>query len=195
MRFRIKDAPATFTLLALIAAVFVLEEASGGATSPRVLVQFGALYPPLVWAGQWWRLIAVLFVHVGLAHVALNGWALYQLGMLFEISFGSARMLAVYFACGLGSSLASLFWTRGLSAGASGAIFGLLGALLVFLLRHRQRLRPEAKTLMIELAFWAVINIAYGFSNPAIDNAAHLGGCAVGALIGLTLVQHQRSAV
>ncbi len=195
MRIRFKDAPATFSLLGLIAIVFLLEEASGGAGNPRVLVQFGALYPPLVWAGQWWRLIAVLFVHVGLAHVALNGWALYQLGMLFEISFGTARMLAVYFACGLGSSLASLLWTRNLSAGASGAIFGLLGALLIFLLRHHQRLRPEAKTLMIELAFWGVINVAYGFSNPAIDNAAHLGGCAVGAIIGLFLVQPRRAPI
>jgi len=78
------------------------------------------------------------------------------------------------------------------SVGASGAIFGLLGFLIAFLLRHRDRLRPEAKSLLLQLVFWAAINIFFGFTADMIDNAAHLGGFAAGLAIGATLRPLQR---
>ena len=180
--------PVTTLLLIAIVLVFLLETLRGGSTDQRGLVEMGANDPPLVWqAGQWWRLLASVFLHIGIVHLLLNGWALYQLGALFELWLGSVPLLMVFLLSGAGGSLASLLWTRGLSAGASGAIFGLLGALIAFLLRHRDVLSPSAKSLLGQLLLWAGINVVFGFSTPGIDNAAHLGGCAVGFLLGLVL--------
>ncbi len=183
-----KVAPLTWLLLAAIAAVFGVELWAGASRDPRVLIQLGALVPVLVWSGEWWRLLTAMFLHGGILHLALNGWALYQLGGLFEAWMGSSRLALTYFASGLVGSLASLFFLRGdLSVGASGAIFGVLGALVGVLLRRRDRLRPQAKQLLTQLLMWAGINVFLGFSAANIDNAAHLGGAAAGFALGLAL--------
>jgi rhomboid protease GluP len=183
-----RGAPLTWLLLAGIGAVFALELTTGAIQDPRVLVRLGALVPVLVWAGEWWRLLTAMFLHGGWLHIALNGWALYQLGGIFEAWMGSARMALTYFASGLAGSLASLFFLRGdLSVGASGAIFGVLGALVGVLIRRRDRLQPQAKALLTQLLTWAGINVFLGFSTPNIDNAAHLGGAAAGLVLGLLL--------
>jgi rhomboid protease GluP len=152
------------------------------------LVRLGALVPVLVWSGEWWRLGTAMFLHGGVLHIALNGWALYQLGGLFEAWMGSTRMAVTYLFSGLAGSVASLFFLRGdLSVGASGAIFGVLGALVGVLVRRRDRLRPQAKALLTQLLTWAGINVFLGFSTPNIDNAAHLGGAAAGFALGLLM--------
>jgi rhomboid protease GluP len=132
-----------------------------------------------------------MFLHIGIFHILLNGWALYQLGALFEILLGSPSLVGVYVVSGLVGSFTSLFFTKGLSAGASGAIFGLMGALIAFLARRREMLTPAAKSLLGQLVLWAGINVFIGFTTPGIDNAAHLGGCAAGFLLGLTLKGRQ----
>lgn len=172
--------------------MFLLETLSGGSKDPRVLIALGANHPEWVLGrGEWWRLVSSMFLHIGLAHLLLNGWALYQLGGLFELLAGSSRLFLVYFVTGAAGSLASLWWTQGLSAGASGAIFGLLGALIAYLLRRREHLTPFARSLLGQLVAWAAINVFIGFSIPGIDNAAHLGGCAAGFLLGLILPGRQ----
>ena len=193
MAFRLRETPLTALLLAAIAAMFLVETWAGGSTNPEVLLALGANHPAAVLQqGEWWRLFTSMFLHGGFAHVLLNGWALYQLGALFEIAVGSFRMLIVYFVAGLAGSLASLWWTQGLSVGASGAIFGVLGAMIAFLLRRRERLTPFARSLLSQLVVWAVINVSIGFTFPMIDNAAHLGGCAAGFLLGLLLRGRER---
>ncbi len=188
MRPRFRATPVTTLLLVAIAGVFLLETWKGGSTNSQVLVALGANYPPAVLGqGEWWRLLTCMFLHIGIFHLLLNGWALYQLGSLFELAVGSRDMVLVYFVSGVLGSVASLFFTQGLSAGASGAIFGLLGAMIAFLLRRRDRLTPPAKSLLGQLVVWAGINVFIGFSVPGIDNAAHLGGCAAGFLLGLVL--------
>jgi rhomboid protease GluP len=182
--------PATTALLVAILASFALEFFTGGVTG--TLAEAGANYAPAVAQGQYWRLVTSMFLHGGILHLALNGWALYQLGGLFEIWLGSVRLLAVYFLSGIAGSIASVLWTEGPSVGASGAIFGLLGALIAFLLRRHQGLTPGAKSLLMQLVMWAVINVFFGFSTPGIDNAAHLGGCAAGLLLGLVLRERRR---
>ncbi|HKI05017.1 MAG TPA: rhomboid family intramembrane serine protease [Thermoanaerobaculia bacterium] len=179
--------PVTTIVLAAIAAMFVAETLLGGSENEGVLLRLGANYAPLVFQGQYWRLVSSMFLHIGFVHLLVNGWALYQLGSLFELLMGSRRMLLVYFVSGTAGSIASLFFTGGLSAGASGAIFGLMGALIAFLLRHRENLTPQAKSLLMQLLFWAGLNVFLGFNIPGIDNAAHLGGCAAGMLLGLAL--------
>jgi rhomboid protease GluP len=188
-----RQAPVTWLVLAGIGLMFAAETWLGGSTDTRVLVFLGANVPPLVWAGQWWRLFASLFIHIGVIHLLLNGYALYQLGTMFEVLMGSGRMLGVYLASGLGGALASLFFMRGdLSAGASGAIFGLLGALVGFLMRRRDRLNPGGKQLLSSLLLWAGINVVFGLTNPMIDNAGHAGGAVTGLVLGLMLRERQR---
>jgi rhomboid protease GluP len=178
--------PVTTVLLVSIAAMFLAEKLLGGSTNEYALVTLGANVPPLVRAGQYWRLVASMFLHIGFLHLAVNGWALYQLGALFEILLGSLPLLLVYFVSGIAGSISTVMFTHAdLSAGASGAIFGLMGALIAFLLKRRDVLTPAAKSLLMQLVGWAVLNVVLGFSIPGIDNAAHLGGFAAGLLLGL----------
>lgn len=180
--------PVTILLLAAIGAMFVAEKLQGGSTDEAALVTLGANVPVLVREGQYWRLLASMFLHIGILHLAVNAWALYQLGALFELLLGSLPLLLVYFASGIAGSIATVMFTRAdLSAGASGAIFGVMGALIAFLLKRRGILTPQARSLLMQLVGWAVLNVVLGFSIPGIDNAAHLGGCAAGFLLGFTL--------
>lgn len=189
----LRQAPVTTLLLVAIGIVFVVESLrGGGSTDPRVLLAMGANHPQLIAEGQWWRLVTSMFLHIGILHLLLNGWALYQLGVLFEVWLGSIRLLLTYFVTGIAASLASAFFTQQLSAGASGAIFGLLGALIAFLTRRRGNLVPGARSLLGQLVLWAVINIVYGFNSHVIDNNAHLGGFVTGFLLGLFLREHRR---
>jgi rhomboid protease GluP len=185
-------APLTRTLLIAIGLVFVGEVFGPRVDGKPLLVLLGASAAEPVLAGQVWRLLTAMFLHAGVLHLLVNGWALYQLGGLVEVLFGSARLAAIYFAGGLAGSLASVAWdlvsgNAVPSVGASGAIFGLLGFLIAFLLRHRDRLRPEARSLLLQLVFWAGINIVFGFTVDMIDNAAHLGGLAAGLAIGAAI--------
>jgi rhomboid protease GluP len=176
--------PFTGLVLGVMAVVFALETVLGGSTDPAVLLRLGANQSQLVASGQWWRLVTSIFLHIGLFHLLLNGWALYQLGSLYERWMGPRTMALTFMVSGIAGSLASVVWTRGLSAGASGAIFGVLGALISVLWQRRDRLTPQAKWLLAQLGGWAAINVVYGLSSPGIDNAAHLGGFVSGLLIG-----------
>jgi len=183
--------PVTIFLLVAIGAGFVLETLAGGSTDQRVLVGLGANYGPLVWGeGQWWRLLTSVFLHIGFAHLLVNGWALFQLGTLFENWLGSLQMLLVFLVSGVAGSLGSMLWHQDaatVSAGASGAIFGLIGALITFLLRRHDLLSPAGRSVLGQLVLWAGINVVFGLSVPGIDNAAHFGGAAAGLLCGLVV--------
>ena len=178
----LRRAPVTVTLLAAIAIVYVLQLVLGDA-----LTAAGANYGPAIQAGQYWRLVTSMFLHGGFLHLALNAWALYQLGALFELLVGSPRMLLVYFVTGIAGSLVSAWFSKVPSVGASGAIFGLLGALIAFLARRRGALTPQGKAILMQLLFWAGVNVVFGFSDVQIDNSAHLGGGAAGLLLGFLL--------
>lgn len=182
-------APLTRTLLIAIGLVFVADVATRRLFGWPVLIEWGASAAAPVLAGEVWRLATAMFLHADELHLLVNGWALFQLGGLVEVLFGSRRLAAVYFVSGLAGSVASVAWdlvsgSAIPSVGASGAIFGLLGFLIAFLLRHRDRLRPEARSLLLQLLFWAGVNIVLGFTVAMIDNAAHLGGLVAGLAIG-----------
>src|SRR5215208_1788806 len=179
--------PVTSLLLAAIVLTFSVETLASGSllgTADTVLVRMGANDPQLFWAGQYWRLLTSVFLHIGLVHLLFNGWALLQLGGLFEVALGSPRMLVTFLVTGILASFASVLWLGrtgqpgAISAGASGAIFGLLGALIAYLGRRRDRLQPWARSLLSQLVFWAVVNLILGVTLPGIDNSAHLAGLA-----------------
>ncbi len=178
---------ATYVLLGLLILVFLAMTAAGGSEDPRVLVLFGAKVNSLIAAGQVWRLFTSMFLHIGLVHLFFNGYALYIFGIQVERLYGAPRFLAIYLLAGLYGSLASFAFGSGLSAGASGAIFGLLGAMLAFFRRHRETFGTWGRQQLINLLVVAGINLVIGFTVPGIDILAHLGGLVSGAVLGWVL--------
>jgi rhomboid protease GluP len=179
--------PVTIGIITLIVLVYLVEWARGGSNNTEVLVAVGAIVPWTMQQSEYWRLLTAMFIHIGILHLFLNVWALYQLGSVFEVMFGSGRFLLTYFVSGLIASLASaVLPPAAVSAGASGAIFGILGA-LIFSIRRSPvwRHQPWTKGFTQQLIGWAVINVIIGFTFPGIDNAAHIGGFIAGLLLGL----------
>ena len=188
MKSRLSRSPVTAMLLAVIAIVYVFEWMTGALVNNERLGQMGAIVPYMLQDGEYWRIITAMFLHAGLLHVAANSWALYQLGALYEAMFGSARFAAIYFASGIVASVASSLTIhgQGMSVGASGAILGILGAFIFSIRRSPQwRHEPWTKGLTSQLIFWAILNIALGFSVDFIDNTAHIAGLTAGLLLGL----------
>ena len=189
----------TWVLLAAIVAMFGLETLAGGSTNTQVLVRFGAKVNPLIAAGEYWRLFTSMFLHIGIWHLAFNGYALVVIGTELERLLGAGRFLAIYILSGLFGSLASYAFSSSLSAGASGAIFGLIGALAAFFILHRSRLGNWGRSRLANIAFLLAINLFFGFTQSGIDNWAHLGGLLCGFALGWVLapryqvdVQHLR---
>lgn len=183
----VRTYPATVGLLVVIGLVFLLEEAAGGSQQIDVLLALGANYPPYVLEeGQWWRLLTSTLMHIGLVHLLVNGWALWQLGRLAELTFGSALTLALFVFTGLTGSGLTLLQEK-VSAGASGALFGLEGALVAFFLRHRSRLTPAGKQILRQLLVWSVGVMVLSFVAPGIDWLGHLGGFLGGLAVGWAL--------
>jgi rhomboid protease GluP len=181
----------TTGLIALNAMVFlvmVLRGVSPFAPSPQQAIAFGADYGPLTLNGEWWRLVTSMFVHFGVVHIGLNMWCLWNLGRAAEQMMGRASYLLAYFVSGIFSSVASVYWhPMGASAGASGAVFGLAGALVsyVYLKKTPSHLKINSKMLG-SLGTFIAYNLAFG-ALPGISNAAHIGGLVMGLLVGATL--------
>ena len=186
---------ATYVLLALIILVFLAMTVAGGSESIRVLILFGAKVNSLIAAGQVWRLLTSMFLHIGLVHLVFNSYALYVFGIQAERLYGSPRFLAIYLLAGLYGSLFSFAFGAELSAGASGAIFGLLGALLAFFRRHRETFGMWGRQQLLNLLVVAGLNLVLGVTIPGIDILAHLGGLVSGAVLGWLLApQYQPRA-
>jgi membrane associated rhomboid family serine protease len=184
----------TLVILAANALVFLAEQALGVSTNIEVLVRMGAMVPVLVAEGEYWRLLTAMFLHFGLPHLALNSLGLYLFGSLIESVFGSARFLAIYLVTGLCASVASFAFGSPVAAaaGASGAVFGLLGAWLAYNLRRRQLSLAQSN---IQGALLLIgINLAFGFLIPGIDNLAHIGGLIAGVAAGLAVEGMGRGA-
>jgi len=169
----------TYIFLGVNLIVFLLMTLAGGSTDQRVLVAFGAKVNSLIQAGEVWRLLTSNFIHIGIMHLIFNLYALWALGPLTERSFGHRRFFVIYIFSGIGGSIASFLFSTALSAGASGAIFGLLGALLYYSFK-----RPDLwkSGLGMNLVLVILVNFGLGLTQPGIDNFAHLGGLLTGAI-------------
>lgn len=169
-------------------ALMVLAGVSAFSPSARELLGWGANYAPLTRDGEWWRLFTSVFVHGGLVHLGFNTYALLVAGRLVERVFGHAGIALVYLFAGLTGSASSTLTGSVPSVGASGAIFGIFGALLSFLL-IRRALVPMSllRRLRSAVLTFVAVNVAFGVLVPGIDNAAHLGGLAGGFVAGLLL--------
>src|SRR5580700_830739 len=154
--------------------------------SPQETIRWGANWGPLTLSGEWWRLLTCVFVHGGIIHIAFNMWCLWNLGALAESLYGRWTYAAIYLICGGGASLASVAWHPGApSVGASGASFGLAGALLAaFKLGEFSVPRAALSGTLRSLGAFVVYNLIFGFALPGIDNAAHIGGLITGLIVG-----------
>jgi rhomboid protease GluP len=184
----IRRAGITQLLIGANVAVFIAMLTTGRFEASDVLLRFGAL-PPILPRDQWWRLFTAMFVHVGMFHLLFNMWALAIFGPSIEQRYGRARFLALYLAAGLLGSAASLAFTAGgVRAGASGGVFGILGAWIGFFVRHRSA--RGASDQLRSLFFLVAINLFIGVSfRGRIDNFAHLGGLAGGFIVASVLEQ------
>src|SRR5690625_4153209 len=167
----------TYILLAINLMMFFILEINGGSTDVETLIQFGAKYNPYMIDGEWWRLVSSMFLHIGFLHLAMNIVAFYYLGVAVERIYVSSRFLIIYFLAGIAGSLTSFTFAMNVSAGASGAIFGLFGALLFFGIVHK---KVFFQTMGRNIITIVAINIVLGFVIPQIDIGAHLGGLIAG---------------
>ena len=203
-------APATYLLVGINCAVFigmVLSGVSIGNPTVDQLLKWGADNTSAVLlGGEWWRIDTAMFVHVGIIHLATNMWCLWNLALLAEPLMGSIGVFAVYILTGAAGNLLSVGfnWYKyhdvgvyPVGAGASGAVFGIAGALIVLLKSDRLPIDPmELKRLRKSVIYFAVLNLVIsfgvnlgsGFTGVNVDNAAHVGGCLCGLLFAAPMV-------
>ena len=183
--FEPKKMVITPILILLCVVVFIAMYIWGnGSVNTLTLIMFGANNRYLVQQGEIWRLVTSMFLHIGIAHLLVNMYSLYIIGRQLEGFLGKIKYLIVYLGSGILGSLLSIVVHSSISAGASGAIFGLLGSLLYFGYHYRLYLGTVLKTQVIPII---VINLLIGFLVPGIDNFAHIGGLVGGYLITMAL--------
>jgi len=169
----------TLTLIALNIIIFILQTIYGGSTNHTTLLKFGAYdYSLIIRNNQYWRLISHTFLHIGISHILLNMTVLYFLGMALEGLYGKYRFLILYFLSGLAGGIASLIFVKGpIGAGASGAIFGLIGVMVAFGIQYRDEIpNRRKKSYGLRLLPFILIDIVLGFIIPGVNIAAHIGG-------------------
>lgn len=151
------------------------------------LLQWGANFRPVTLAGEWWRLLTSCFIHIGIIHLLLNMYALVYIGILLEPYLGKTKFLVAYLLTGIAASVTSLWWhDLTISAGASGAIFGMYGVFLALLTTNIID-KTARKELLASIAVFVGYNLINGVKG-GIDNAAHIGGLVSGLIIGYALI-------
>ena len=198
------ESPVTYSVLGLNFLLFIVSlmatmRASGalsllGSIRGDVLLRLGARQSILLFHGQWWRLVMPIFLHGGLLHIAMNTWVLMDIGPQVEELYGSARYLFLYVATGIAGFIASTAWNiytlqgLGIAIGASGALMGLIGAMLALTTR-----RGGAYMQMIrgQLLRWVAYILIFGIIVSGVDNAGHLGGLAAGFLLGRVMADRE----
>ncbi|MBP7147345.1 MAG: rhomboid family intramembrane serine protease [Acidobacteria bacterium] len=182
---------ASTALLSAIVVIYVAmvvaapSSRSPFAPAPELMIQMGAKITQLIFfAGEWWRLVNPVFLHWNLMHILFNGYALANLGPLVESAVGGRRLLVLFTGTGIASfAVSAVLSPRGIAAGASGAIFGLIGYGIVMGYLHRD---IAFRHVAPQLLFWAALNfVVFGLLVPGVDNAAHFGGFAAGCAFGL----------
>jgi rhomboid protease GluP len=187
--------PITTTLVGMNVAVYVAMVLTGvSPVAPAIpqLLKWGANYGPLSLGPEPWRILASNYVHGGIIHIALNMWCLWNLGFLAERVFDPWTYVLTYTFCGLAGSLASLWWHPAtVGVGASGAIFGLAGALIAALyLGHLPISKQAIQGTLKSLLLFAGYNLFFGAAIRGIDNSAHIGGLLAGLALGAVLAKH-----
>jgi rhomboid protease GluP len=165
-----------------------------GSIDQNLLVNAGAQVNYLVSQGQVWRIFTAMFLHFNLIHIGLNMLSLYLIGVAVEVFFGKWRYLVIYLGSGIVGGIVTYFLMPPgtLAAGASGAIFGVFGALGVFYIANRQALGRYGSGAIMNWLFWLGLNLVFGFSTPGIGIIDHIGGLVAGIVIAALLIPRTR---
>ena len=189
-------ARATQILIVLNVFMFVVESCLGGGTDLDVLYRLGALFPPAVRAGEWWRLITAVFLHFGALHLAMNMFGLWFLGPFVEFALGFRRFMLVYLLAGIGSMATVMAFSSGanaesLTVGASGCVMGLVGATGSLMLRGWLREKAlAAKRRLVLMLLIVSMQVLFDSVIPQVSMTAHLSGAFIG--FAATMVLHDR---
>jgi rhomboid protease GluP len=179
----------TRILIAINVIVFGWEQFAGPLATDPSLANHGALIGTHVLAGEWWRIVTAAFLHGSVMHILFNMFALFQVGQFVEAVYGTPRMAAIYFISMIGSGLlVTVIDPTEPTVGASGAIFGLFGALVV----AGMRLGKPGRDLLRQSIGVIVLNLIIGFTVPNISNSGHIGGLIAGFLSGLVVFPPHR---
>ncbi len=179
----------TAILIAVNIVVFLLQTLAGGSTDADVLIKFGAYSQSLIISGEYWRVITHVFLHIGWYHLLINMGMLLILGFALEGLYGKERFFIIYFMSGMAGGIASVLFLRySIGGGASGAIFGLLGTVIIFGIRYRRRIPRQYRIAFgLSLLPFLLIDISLGFFVPSINIPAHLGGLFGGCVTAFLL--------
>ncbi|MPZ12965.1 MAG: rhomboid family intramembrane serine protease [Chloroflexi bacterium] len=191
-RLRIPGTALTWAIVGINVAVWLSMEASGGSMNSRVIVDFGAKVNALIAEGEYWRLIMPVFLHIGVVHLVFNTVGLLSFGRLVETTYGHVRFLVIYLVSGVAGSVLSYLMSPSPSAGASGAIFGIAGALAVFYAYNRRAHPASDQGQLGGIITVLAINAVYGVVQPGIDNWGHAGGLIGGVAAAVWLVPRVR---
>lgn len=197
MKTDIKRYTLTYTLIASSSIVYLFSALLSQNLIDmelQTLVDMGALYGPMtVLKGEWWRLFTAMFLHGGMTHLLMNMFSLYLIGRGAEMYFDTKSYLSIYFFSGLLGGLVSLYMHPvSVGVGASGAIFGVFGALAGFFLAHREKIASHSKAFMKDFTIIIAINLVIGLSIPSVDVSAHIGGLIVGFVGGFALSKNPK---
>jgi len=157
----------------------------------QILVHFGANSGPYTLTGEWWRLVTYMFLHGGIMHILFNMWCLWSFGDLCESLYGRWTYAGIYFITGLAGGLGSIIWNPAtFTVGASGALFGLTGALIASIYVGEFSLSAVSTTgILTSLIFWGAFSLIFGFISPGIDNSCHIGGLLSGLALGAVIAK------
>lgn len=189
-----KKSPVTTILLAIMVVYFIVISLNGGTTNSQTLVDFGAFFPPYIFQNnEYYRFITSIFIHIGVTHILFNGYALYIFGTQIEKIMGKTKFIIFFLLAGIGGnivtyivSLRSLEAFQTISAGASGSLFGILGAFLYLIRRHPSTITPEGRKSILSLLG---INLVITLLIPNISITAHFGGLIIGYLLSYIFIK------
>lgn len=184
----IKNSPVTFTFLLIIIVYFMVITLNGGTNDIETLVRFGAFFPPfIIKYNQYYRFITAIFIHIGISHLFFNGYALYVFGTQIERLLGKGKYILFFLLTGLTGNLATyIFNPMSVSAGASGSLFGIFGAFLYLIHRHKEIITSEGRKSIISLLG---VNLVITFLVPSVSITAHLGGLVAGYILSYIFIK------
>ena len=199
-----KNVPITFILVAINIIVFLVMEILGDTEDSAFMLNNGAMNPYLIlYEGQWYRLFTATFMHFGIQHLANNMLLLFLLGQIFERAVGPVRYLGIYLGSGLAGSFLSFFYLclmnkNDIVAGASGAIFGIVGGMIIVIIVHKGKYQGISTKRML---FMAAITLYFGFATAGTDNVGHVGGLLAGIILTFisygigNLIQNRKKSI
>jgi rhomboid protease GluP len=187
----ISGSPATSVIVALNIVFFIGVMITGGPGTQNLL-NWGAKYGPYIAEGEYWRLAMPMFLHVGLFHMLTNLFGLIIFGSIVERTFGTMNFVVVYLSAGVMGNVVSFLAGPNPGVGASGAVFGILGAFGVYLLMNRRLLGQMGRQQLTSIGVIVAINVVLGLATTGIDNAAHFGGLLAGGLVAYLIAPRER---